>query len=461
MLEAGGALFLLSLVTLCQGSAISDFVPRSATPVNPPTYTRPGVLDTANIQTAAAIPSYSVAHPYPNYPLAQHNYPSWLTVMTSTLAREHPNSAPSLPHDDGYAVPLTNGYANVNFGDDGQPVRTNIVEALPVLNSRPSFSSPVFSSGAKIARAQVPVVARTDLLQPGRGYQIMKRAFQDRQLETLQAADPSLQQERIFPPVQQAVLQEEQAFQLTQDSLQPAKQAVQRQVFLDDASTLSNMKVYNTPFGYSIGAPPSFVSQEVRDQQPEQADPAPQEIYQDPSDGVSVRRVSQKTVANPDYGVTHAGPGHKPEPIKIIQSDNFEKGGKGSGEEYDTKSSAEQHERGKFKNYTIARNASAYRVEKSGYDFSRGFRYGYQYGHIFFNPVPAQLGGRNVGRYGYPFGKGGAVFGGSGYDYNQDQGEHALREEKHDSALQEGASGAKTAYTVPPSETKYVPKYTK
>lgn len=203
-------------------------------------------------------------------------------------------------------------------------------------------------------------------------------------------------------------------------------------------STLSSLghtaqNVYRSPYGYTIGG------------------------------GVPNRFLSLRTPTVPflnagDYradaiaNVGRRGEVYKPRGtvvgVKVLHSESHDEGGEGKGVQVKEKKKYQQHEREKSAVYEKGYDSKKYKTENQGYDFDRGFRYAYQYGHLFFNPVPAKLKGQDY-NFGHPFGTGGATYGGSGYAFNEGKGKRRLSEYDQDSHVDVGAGVERSSYASP------------
>ncbi|XP_014665144.1 PREDICTED: uncharacterized protein LOC106807349 isoform X2 [Priapulus caudatus] len=139
--------------------------------------------------------------------------------------------------------------------------------------------------------------------------------------------------------------------------------------------------------------------------------------------------------------------------VEAVYSEKHDEGGGGKGVEVNEKKKQQQHEQEKTAVFQKGYDAKKYKLENAGYDFDRGFRYAYQYGHLFFNPVPAYFNGQKI-PVGYPYGRGGATYGGAGYGFNEGRGKRKLEEYSQDARDDGTAVVGRATYVSPTVDDK-------
>lgn len=101
------------------------------------------------------------------------------------------------------------------------------------------------------------------------------------------------------------------------------------------------------------------------------------------------------------------------------------------------------------KGYRVGYKAKKYELDDTEFKHKKGFRYGYTYGHRFFEPMPIRFAGLNDPFYMYPFGKGGAIYGGSGYSFDEGKAHRSRKEFSEDDKAEKAGGYLSASYETP------------
>ncbi|XP_014664076.1 PREDICTED: ataxin-2 homolog [Priapulus caudatus] len=99
--------------------------------------------------------------------------------------------------------------------------------------------------------------------------------------------------------------------------------------------------------------------------------------------------------------------------------------------------------------YRVGYKAKKYDLDDKEFKQDKGFRYGYSYGHRFFEPMPIRFAGIGEPFYIYPFGKGGAIYGGSGYSFDEGQKHRSRKEYSEDDKAEKAGAYLSSSYETP------------